>query len=142
MGKKNWAKTWVNQGELGREFGLSAVMIGRKRDEAGLREDRQPTKSAFDGGLAHAAPLASGTPNFRWHKQKTVAALVAAGLTRLPAEEVRAGGLDTEAQEMAREIVRLESSPDGMDQKLAGLLWDQVPARLRDRVDALVRQGR
>ena len=106
MGKKNWAKTWVNQGELGREFGLSAVMIGRKLD-AGLREDRQPTKSAFDGGLAHAAPLASGTP-IRWHKQKTVAALVAAGLTRLPAEEVRAAGLDTEAQEKAREIVRLE----------------------------------
>ena len=43
---------------------------------------------------------------------------------------------------MAREIVRLESSPDGIDQKLAGLLWDEVPARLRDRVDALVRQGR
>ena len=29
-----------------------------------------------------------------------------------------------------------------MDQKLAGLLWDEVPEQLRDRVDALVRQGR
>ena len=142
MGKKNWARTWVNQGALGREFGLSAVMIGRKLDEAGLRADRQPTQAAFDAGLAHAAPLASGTPNFRWHKEKTVAALAAAGLTRRPAEEVRDAGLDAEAQEIAREILRLESSPDGTDQKLAGLLWDEVPERLRDRVDNLVRQGR
>jgi hypothetical protein len=142
MGKKNWAKTWVNQGEIGREFGLPAVMTGRKLDEAGLRADRLPTQAAFDGGLAHAAPLANGTPNFRWHKQKTIAALVAAGLTRRDPGEVREAGLDAEAREIAREILRLESSEDGMDQKMAYLLWGETPAQLRDRVDALVREGR
>ena len=142
MSKKNWAKTWVNQGALGREFGLSAVMIGRKLEEAGLREDRQPTQAAFDGGLAHAAPLANGVPNFRWHKQKTIAALEEAGLTRRPADEVQAAGLDAEARETAKEILRLEDSDDGMDQKMAYLLWGEVPERLRDRVDAQIQQGR
>jgi len=142
MSKKNWAKTWVNQGALGREFGLSAVMIGRKLEEAGLREDRQPTQAALDGGLAHAAPLANGAPNFRWHKQKAIAALEEAGLTRRSPDEVRSAGLDAEARETAREILRLEDSDDGMDQKMAYLLWGEVPERLRDRVDAQIQQGR
>ena len=140
--KKNWAKTWVNQGVLGREFGLSAVMIGRKLEEAGLREDRQPTQAAFDQGLAHTAPLANGTPNYRWHKQKTIAALEGTGLTRRPPDEVKAAGQDAEAREYAREILRLEDSDDGMEQKLAYLLWGEVPERLQDRVNTLVQQGR
>jgi hypothetical protein len=142
MGKKNWAKMWVNQGELGREFGLSAVRIGRKLEEIGLRQDREPAQAALDGGLAHAAPLANGTPSFRWHKQKTIAALVAAGLTRRTAEEVRAAQFEAEAAETARDILRLESSEDGMDQKMASLMWGQVPAQMQDRVEVLVRQGR
>lgn len=142
MGKKKWATVWVNQGQLGREFGLSAVAIGRKLEEVGLRQDRQPTQAAIDGGLSHAAPLASGIPNFRWHKRKTIAVLAAAGLTRRTPEEVRVADLDAEAREIAREILRLESSSGPMDGKLAGLMWDVTPENLRDRVDALVQQGR
>jgi hypothetical protein len=140
--KKKWEKIWVNQSELGREFGLSAVMLGRKMTEIGLRKNRQPTQHAFDDGLVVAAPLANGTPNFRWHKQKTIAVLVAAGLTRQSADDVREAEFDAEAKEIARYVLRMESSPDGIDQKLAYLMWGETPAHLRDRVDALIEKGR
>lgn len=51
MGKKQqrFRDIWVNQTELGRHFGMSAVAVGKKLIEMGLRTD-------MDRACANCAP--------------------------------------------------------------------------------------
>lgn len=54
---------WVNQTELGRHFGISAVAVGKKLSEFGLRnEQREPGERAQAEDYCRFAPLRDGTP--------------------------------------------------------------------------------
>lgn len=109
--RSTFANTWVNQTELGKHFGMSAVAIGKKLVELGLRgPDRQPTEKALAEGFCRSTPLKDGTPFFLWNKKKVSTLLRASGAQQLSEQ-------DAEAYETARQIIALdkEASETGMD---------------------------
>src|SRR5215475_7142176 len=69
---------------IGRLFGVSSHVVGRKLNEIGLRNGRKPSRDAFDGGFCEER----WAPDLRsycwaWAKTKTVAKLEEAGLKRI-----------------------------------------------------------
>ena len=89
--QQSTADTWLNQTQLGRYFGLTAVGVGRKLAELGLKgENKLPTARALQGGYCRPHPLRDGTPFFLWHKEDVCGLLRAAGLQQLSREEADA----------------------------------------------------
>jgi len=51
QGRQKFADVWVNQTTLGKQFGLSAMAMGKKLKELGLRGgDGNPTAQALGQG--------------------------------------------------------------------------------------------
>lgn len=104
MGKQSrqkFADTWANQTTLGRQFGLSAVAMGKKLKELGLRgEDGYPTEFALSEGCCKSTPLKDGTPFFMWNRQKVEGLMQSKGHQRLDPQEVK-------VRELADEWVRV-----------------------------------
>jgi hypothetical protein len=94
MGKKGQQKftdVWANQTNLGKQFGLSAVAMGKKLKDLNLRdEDGNPTAEALCQGYCTPTPLKDGTPFFMWNRQQVEELMQAHGYQRLDPQEVRA----------------------------------------------------
>ena len=94
MGKKGQQKftdVWANQTNLGKQFGLSAIAMGKKLKEMRLRgEDGNPTQQALAEGYCTSTPLKDGTPFFMWNRQKVEELMRAHGYQRLDPQEVKA----------------------------------------------------
>jgi hypothetical protein len=133
-GKNRWAKVWVSQTELGQEFGLSAVAVGKHLAALGLKDGPDASATALAKGFAVAAPLRNGIKNYRWNRERCIAALSEAGLQRLDQHAVREAKLDAEARSIVREIERLFD--DGED-KMATLYWDSLDSAMAERVNRL-----
>jgi hypothetical protein len=133
-GKNRWAKVWVSQTELGQEFGLSAVAVGKHLSALGLKDGSDASGTALANGFAVAAPLRNGIMNYRWNRERCIAALSEAGLQRLDHQAVREAKLDAEARSIVREIERLLD--DGED-KMATLYWDTLDSAMAKRVNRL-----
>jgi hypothetical protein len=87
MGKKGHQKfidVWANQTNLGKQFGLSSVAMGKKLKELKLRgEDGNPTAQALCQGYCTPTPLKDGTPFFMWNRQQVEELMRAQGYQRL-----------------------------------------------------------
>ena len=94
MGKKGQQKftdVWANQTNLGKQFGLSAIAMGKKLKELKLRgEDGNPTAQALCQGYCTPTPLKDGTPFFLWNRQQVEELMWAHGYQRLDPQAVRA----------------------------------------------------
>lgn len=56
--KQKFGDTWVNQTTLGKKFNLSAVAIGKKLKELGLREaNGKPSTKALEEGFKKGPPV-------------------------------------------------------------------------------------
>ena len=130
--KQRWNQIWVNQTELGREFGISAIAVGKELAKLGLKDGKTATEKAISQEYAVAAPLADGTTNFRWHKDHCVEALRNAGLQRLSKAEVRAATEKAEAMAIARDIDRLR----GEGSKMADLYFDLLDPEMAQAVQS------
>lgn len=122
MGKQStFANTWVNQTNLGKHFGMSAVAVGKQLTELGLRgPDKQPTERALTEGFCRSTPLKDGTPFFMWNKKKVSELLRSAGVQQL-------SSADAEAYETARSVIALDKEADetGID-KLYWFFIDEI----------------
>ena len=71
QGRQKFAGVWANQTTLGKQFGLSAIAMGKKLKELGLRgEDGNPTTQALGQGYCTPTPLKDGTPFYMWNRQQ------------------------------------------------------------------------
>lgn len=103
MGKKKqkFSDVWVNQTTLGKQFGLSAVAIGKKLKELGLRSfDGKPTEQALSDEYCKSTPLKDGTPFFMWNKYKVAELMQTNGHQKLDSQEIK-------ARELADDWVRI-----------------------------------
>lgn len=103
MGKKKnkFTEQWVNLTNLGKEFGLSSVAIGKKLKELNLRkENGEPTEMAITNGFCRFTPLRDGTPFFMWNKQKIIYLMQQSGYIQLDHNEKK-------AQELADEWIKI-----------------------------------
>lgn len=98
---KKFSATWSNLTNLGKEYGLSAIKIGKKMKELGLRnEEGNPTEKALLEGFAQSTPLKDGTPFYIWHKSKISHLMVETGVQKLDKDEIL-------AQNLAKEWIRV-----------------------------------
>jgi len=132
--KNTWARTWVNQTELGREFGLSAIAVGNHLTALGLKDGPMATERALGDGYAVSAPLKDGTPNVRWHRERCIGLLLESGLRRVERSAVANARRDAEARRIANELDRLL---DAGEDKMASLYVDTLDPQLAGRVEAV-----
>lgn len=126
---------WVNQTELGQHFGLSAVAVGKKLIEAGLRtEQKEPTELAKTEGYCRFSPMKDGTPFYLWHKEKVAAIFRQEGINQFSQEEV-------EARNTAKELIDLAKQADetGID-KLLYFFIGEIPQREYPLIDRFLRE--
>jgi hypothetical protein len=94
MGKNRRQKfthIWANQTDLGKQFGLSSIVMGRTLKELGLREDNgNPSERALQENYCIATPLKNGKQFFMWSKQKVDELMQSYGYQKLDALEVKA----------------------------------------------------
>lgn len=105
---------WVNQTELGRHFGMSAIAIGKKLHEIGLRtEQKEPTERAHTEGYCRFSPMKDGTPFYLWNKEKVAVLLRGSGMQQLSQEEA-------DARETAQRLIDLDRQAEetGIDKLL------------------------
>ena len=89
--KTKFSDIWVNQTTLGKQFGLSAIAMGKQLKELGLRsnETGTPTQEAIDNGFCKSTPLKDGTPFFMWNKAKVAELMPAKGHQKLDTQEIK-----------------------------------------------------
>ena len=87
--------------EIGKLFGVSSHVIGRKLNEIGLRNGRKPSRDAFNGGYCEER-WASDLRGYcwAWAKTKTIEALQEAGMKRIdePPSNVASSGIQPPVQ--------------------------------------------
>jgi hypothetical protein len=147
MGKKGQQKftdVWANQTNLGKQFGLSAIAMGKKLKELGLRgEDGNPTAQALAEGYCTATPLKDGTPFFMWNRQQVEELMRAHGHQRLDPQEVKARELADSWVQVHKqwqdavygfeEELLMEEARDIRKEARRGGLTERVNALLRSR---------
>jgi hypothetical protein len=148
MGKKGhqkFADLWANQTSLGKQFGLSAIAMGKKLKELGLRgENGNPTVPALIEGYCTSTPLKDGTPFFMWNRQKVEELMQVHGYQRLDPQEVKARELAeswVQVHEQWQEVIY------GVEEELlmeeARDIKKEARRRgLTERVNALLREGK
>lgn len=135
MGKRSFSKTYASLTDIGRTFGMSAIAVGRRLDEAGLRDPgtRRPTGTCLARGTAVATPMRDGTQHFMWDR-RTVAALLRSD--RAPLDRLEAAVFD-----FRRAYHAFEREADAGFDKMAYLglqgTIEDLPADIR--FDVLVR---
>src|SRR5713226_473222 len=123
--EKKFRDIWVNQSTLGQEFNMSAVAIGKKLKELGLRQaDGTPTEKAMLEDFCTSTPLKDGTPFFLWHKTKVRSLLQSTGMQPLSSQELH-------CKELADSIIEFERLSDQGDDKLAWILYDDLYKEIR-----------
>ncbi len=126
---------WVNQTELGRHFGMSAVAIGKKLCEVGLRtEQKDPTERAKTEGYCRFTPMKDGTPFYLWNKEKVAALLRESGMSQLGQQEV-------DARSTAQMLIDLDRQAEetGLD-KLLYFAVDEIPERDYPLINRFLRE--
>ena len=147
MGKKRRQKftdLWANQTNLGKQFGLTAIAMGKKLKELGLRgEDGNPTVRALVEDYCTSTPLKDGTPFFMWNRQKVGELMRAHGYQRLNPQEVKARELADSWVQVHRqwqeaiygveEELLMEEAQDIKKEARRRGLTERVNALLRER---------
>lgn len=126
---------WMNQTELGRHFGISAVAVGKKLSEVGLRiEQKEPTELAKTEGYCRFSPMKDGTAFYLWNKEKVAALFRQAGMSQLSKEEV-------EARTTAEQLIKLaeQAEETGID-KLLYFFANEIPQREYPLIDRFLRE--
>lgn len=123
--KQKFSDIWVNQTTLGKKFNLSAVAIGKKLKELGLREaNGNPSTKALEEGFCKATPLKDGTSFFMWHKSKVAELLKFGGLQSLTEQEIR-------CKELAETLIEANRLSERGDDQIACMMEDEVYEQMR-----------
>jgi len=88
--KNNFAKKYRSLTDLGGLFNMSAIAVGKKLIEFGVRNtDGSPTEKSLEEGLAVSTPLKNGTPHFRWHFHRCRELLIQNGIKPDQSHKIR-----------------------------------------------------
>lgn len=68
MSKSHFSRKYASLTDIGRQFGMSAVALGHRLEEASWRDHagHKPTADSLSSGRAVGAPLRDGIPHYMW----------------------------------------------------------------------------
>ena len=115
--KTKFSDIWVNQTTLGKQFGISALAMGKKLKELGLRsnETGTPTQEAIENGFCKSTPLKDGTPFFMWNKAKVAELMQVQGDEKLDDQEIKSREL---ADDWMRVYKRFQEAVSGIEEEM------------------------
>jgi hypothetical protein len=139
--RQKFSDLWSNLTNLGKQYGFSAIKMGKTLKDLGLRDEKgSPTEKALSEGLAKSTPLKDGTPFYMWHKGKVSALMGATGQEKLTKNEVL-------AQDLAKEWMRVsklyQETVTGMEEEMLWLEAEDIRQQagqkgLRERVNEIL----
>ena len=133
---KKFSQVWVNQTELGKKFGLSAMDIGKILIEQELKDPKsgRATQKAIESGYAKSTPLKNGTPFFMWHLQRTK--------DLISKKHVLLSEVDYWVNEVKKSLLEasclLKEGQDKMAYLIADHVYEEVPQKVRAEVKTKV----
>ena len=126
------SKPWINQKELGKQFNLSAIAVGKKLKEWGLKDaNNTPTAFALEQEYALNTPLKSGLPVYLWNSEKVSDKLKEEGFVHLSSPEVR-------CKSYAQSLISCEKQLERGDDKMALSMQDSIRKRIKAEDKLLV----
>lgn len=138
--KKKFSKIWNSQTDLGKNFGLSAIAVGRLLIKAGLKDasTKAATQIALKSGYAMSTPLKDGTPYFMWNVKK-VRPLIAQDHAPLSKVDFWVN----EVKDILRESDKLlDEGHDKLGYMLQDMAFDDVPGDVRAEVKSKMEASR
>lgn len=135
---KKFGKIWSNQTDLGKKFGISAIVVGKLLIENGLKDSvtKLATKKALDEEYAKSTPLKDGTPYFMWNIDKVRAILAK---DHQPLSKV-----DYWVNEVEKILKQAEKMCDEGNDKIGYMMadgaYDEVPKDIRQEVRTKVEE--
>lgn len=135
MSKKNKNKfknIWANQTNIGKLFGLSAVSVGKKLIEHGLRDKitKKATEEAIRDGFAKETPLKDGTYFCTWNKEK-IKSILSQEVVLLTVEQRWINEIITRKKMIDKEY---EIGNDKIANMAMDFLFDEVPKKYLPKV--------
>ena len=134
--KYKFDHVWISQTNLGKQFGLSAIEVGKILIEHQLKDPKNgwATQHAIDNGYAKSTPLKNGTPFFMWHLKKTKSLLIKkhSPLSKVDYWVNEAKKIFGESECLMKE------GRDKLARITADLAYEEVPRELLDEVKAKV----
>lgn len=128
-GKQSFRKQWRTLTEIGQEFGVSAVKLGKLLKEHGLRlETGDPSAEALEGTYAERIAPKEGKVYFLWHGQKVSEYLIAKGVPKAGSSAKEASNA-TEARKLARsylEALKLDNEGSKLGYLMLGEMVDDI----------------
>ena len=134
--KLKFKDVWANQTDIGKLFGLSAIKVGNKLTEHGLKDPdtKKATEKALKEGFVKETPLKDGTYFCMWNKQK-IKSLLLSDIKPISNEQIWIN----EALKRCKEIKRMD---DEGEDKLSSLMWeslyDDIPKEYRTKVQEAI----
>ena len=126
---KKFSQVWSNQTEFGRQFGISAIAVGKFLIEAGLKDPttKLATNKALDEEYAKSTPLKDGTPYFMWNIDK-VRSLIAKDHQPLSMVDYWV----KEVEKMLKQAEKMcNEGNDKLGFMLADSVYDEVPKSIK-----------
>lgn len=128
--KPKFSETWTNQGSVGKEYGMSAIAVGKVLIKADLKdpETKQATAFALSHGFARSTPLADGRPHFMWNRKKVQ--------QLLDLDHQRLDKVDYWVNEMEAVRKQVENSDDLAIQKFGWMMVEETFKKIPAEVQA------
>lgn len=136
--KKRFKYVWVNQTNLGREFNMSSIAIGKYLIKEKLKESGTgfATDKAVNEGYATLTPLKDGTKFYMWNKERV------SGLLKQehqPATEVEKCYAD-----VIKTLKEIRLDDEGRDKEAYmyfDCFWDEIPKDIRPQLKEMLKNS-
>jgi hypothetical protein len=131
-------RKWVNQTNIGKQFGLSGIAVGKILIKNGLKdpETKLATQKAIDDGWAISTPMKDGTPYFLWSAQKLESII--------SVDHKALSKVDYWVNEVNKNFKEANKEYNNGDEKIGRLLadcaYDEVPKEILKEVKEKVEQ--
>ena len=122
---------WVNQTEVGRRFGLSAVKLGKILVEKGLKDSNGATQKALKEEYAKKVFLKDGTKFYLWNDKKVRNVVDLKEVDQIEYWLLKIKPIYNEADKC------LEDGRDKEAQLIEETMFSDVPDKIRDEVEKI-----
>ena len=125
--KNKFKQTWGTQTEIGRNFGFSAIKVGKLLKEWGLRDENgNPTEKSQNENFCRKVEKKDGTLFYLWHKSKINQMLSNSG-------HLRKSQLAVEVTQYVNLIKKLNKEYDEKGLKITYLEYQLVVNEIKEK---------
>ena len=137
--KRKFTDIWANQTDIGKLFGLSAIKVGTKLIEHGLKDKvtKKATDKAIEGGYAKETPLKDGTYFCMWNKQN-IKSILSQDIKPLTAEQQWVNEVLTRKKAID---VEYDTGSDKLACLMMDSIFDDIPQEYLPKIRAVLEQN-